>query len=168
MTTNNEIITDSSVPIEEPIVPLESPILVTEEPIVVIEEPSAVIEEPIVPAEEPIVPAEEPIVPAEEPIEIEQIKPRDIIIIPPTAQKTANVFWLKQLIINAPSLTDKAEVIAKLVPFSSTTGEMFPDRTVTLVIDDVLSKAQVDSQLALTINSIFAEIDRQAKLQNLI
>ena len=161
MTTNNEIITDSSVPIEEPIVPLESPILVTEEPIVVIEEPSAVIEEPIVPAEEPIVPAEEP-------IEIEQIKPRDIIIIPPTAQKTANVFWLKQLIINAPSLTDKAEVIAKLVPFSSTTGEMFPDRTVTLVIDDVLSKAQVDSQLALTINSIFAEIDRQAKLQNLI
>ena len=45
---------------------------------------------------------------------------------------------------------------------------MFPDRTVTLVIDDVLSKAQVDSQLALTINSIFAEIDRQAKLQNLI
>lgn len=161
MTTNNEIITDSSVPIEEPIVPLESPILVTEEPIVVIEEPSAVIEEPIVPAEEPIVPVEEP-------IEIEQIKPRDIIIIPPTAQKTANVFWLKQLIINAPSLTDKAEVIAKLVPFSSTTGEMFPDRTVTLVIDDVLSKAQVDSQLALTINSIFAEIDRQAKLQNLI
>jgi hypothetical protein len=161
MTTNNEIITDSSVPIEEPIVPLESPILVTEEPIVP-------VEEPIVPVEETIVPVEETIVPVEEPIEIEQIKPRDIIIIPPTAQKTANVFWLKQLIINAPSLKDKAEVIAKLVPFSSTTGEMFPDRTVTLVIDDVLSKAQVDSQLALTINSIFAEIDRQAKLQNLI
>lgn len=96
------------------------------------------------------------------------IQPTAPITIPEVAAKTADTFWLQQLIINAPSLTDKAEVIAKLVPYNSTSGEMFVDRTVTLVIDDVLTKAATDVNLALTINSIFLEIDRQAKLQNLI
>lgn len=96
------------------------------------------------------------------------ITPSETIIIPPVEQKSANAFWLKQLIINAPSLTDKAEVIARLVPFNNSTGEMFEDRGVTLIIDDVLTKAATDTALATTINNIFTEIDRQAKIQGVI
>lgn len=92
----------------------------------------------------------------------------NILEIPPTEPKTADAYWLRNLTINAPSLTDKAEVLATLVPYNSTTGEMFPDRAVTLVIDDVLTKAATDMQLTNCCNVIFAEIERQSKIQGLI
>lgn len=90
------------------------------------------------------------------------------VIIPPIEQKTADKYWLKNLVINAPSLTDKAEAIATLVPYNSTTGEMFPKNSVRLVIDDVLTKAATDQQLGATCEALFLEIDRQAKLKHLI
>lgn len=96
------------------------------------------------------------------------ITPSAITEIPAVPAKTFDKYWMKNLTINAPSFTDKAEVIARLVPYNSETGEMFNDKTVTLVIDDVLTKAATDMELAQTINYIFVEVDRQAKLQNLI
>jgi hypothetical protein len=96
------------------------------------------------------------------------IQPSEIGIIPAVEAKTFDKYWMQNLIISAPSLTDKAEVVAKLVPYNSTTGEMFTNNTVTLVIDDILTKAMADAPLAFTINNIFTEIDRQAKLQDLI
>lgn len=96
------------------------------------------------------------------------IQPTTPIVIPPTEEKTADKFWLQQMIINAPSFSEPANVHARLIPYNSTTGEAFPTRCVILNIDDVLTKAATDLQLAATMNALFTEIDRQAKLQGLI
>jgi hypothetical protein len=96
------------------------------------------------------------------------ITPSANLVIPEVPARTADVYWLQQLVINAPSLTDKVECLATLVPYSSTTGEMFPERKVVMVIDDVLTKCGTDTSLANTVDGIFAEVDRQAKMQNLI
>jgi hypothetical protein len=96
------------------------------------------------------------------------IQPTEPIVIPPTEGKTADTFWLQQMIINAPSFTEPVNVHARLIPYNSTTGESFPTRCVILNINDLLTQAATDPQLAATIQGLFAEIDRQAKMQGLI
>jgi len=90
------------------------------------------------------------------------------LIIPPIESKIADAYWMTNLDINAPSLTDKAEIISTLVPYNSTTGEMFPDNAVKLIIDDVLTLAETDPILANTCGVIFAEIQRQSQMKGLI
>lgn len=89
-------------------------------------------------------------------------------VIPAIPEKVINQYWLKQLIINAPSLTDKAEAIVSLVPYNNTTGEMFPELEVKFVVDDILTKAATDTDLATTCNALFSTIDRLAKAQEVI
>jgi len=96
------------------------------------------------------------------------ITPTETIVIPPKEGKSANGIWLKHLTISAPSLTASCEVVAVLVPFSTTTGEMFDEKAVIMVLNDVLTKAEADPQLANCCQVIFAEIDRQAKMQGII
>jgi hypothetical protein len=89
-------------------------------------------------------------------------------VIPAVSERVVDKYWLRQLVIDAPSLTAVAEVRAVLVPYNSTTGQMYEDRIVNMTITDVLIKATLDPQLGLVCETIFNEIDRQAKLQGLI
>jgi hypothetical protein len=61
----------------------------------------------------------------------------------------------------------KARVVAVLAPFVSSTGEVLRDKAKTLVLDDALTLAANDPQLGATMEALFAEIDRQAKLAKL-
>ena len=72
------------------------------------------------------------------------------------------------MIINAPILTDKAEALVKLVPYNNQTGEMFPGNKVSFAIDDILTLAASDADLANTCNVLFNTIDRLTKQNNLI
>jgi hypothetical protein len=67
----------------------------------------------------------------------------------------------------APMPAMKARVVAVLTPFISSTGEVLRDKAKTLVLDDVLTLAANDPQLGATMEALFAEIDRQAKLAKL-
>jgi hypothetical protein len=81
--------------------------------------------------------------------------------------RVADKLWLLTLNIMAPSPTAKVRVTAVLVPYVSSTGELLRDKVKTLVLDDVLTKAATDTQLGATIETIFAEVDRQARAAGL-
>lgn len=89
-------------------------------------------------------------------------------VIAAVPERTIDKYWLRQLVIDAPSFTTRAEVRAVLVPYNSQTYQMYEDRIVYMTIDDALTKAALDPQLGAVCEAIFTEIDRQAKLQNLI
>jgi len=69
--------------------------------------------------------------------------------------------------IMAPTPAMKARVVAVLAPFVSSTGEVLRDKAKTLVLDDALTLAANDPQLGASMEALFAEIDRQAKLAKL-
>jgi hypothetical protein len=89
------------------------------------------------------------------------------INVPALPARVADALWLTSLNIMAPTPAMKARVTAVLVPFVSSTGEVLPDKAKTLILDDVLTLAANDPQLGATMQAIFAEIDRQAKLAKL-
>lgn len=81
--------------------------------------------------------------------------------------RTADKLWLSSLNIMAPSPAAKVRVTAVLTPMVSETGDLLRGKSKNLVLDDVIGKAQADPQLAATMEAIFAEVYRQAKLANL-
>ncbi len=93
------------------------------------------------------------------------ITPTTEITIP---AKTADKYWLKRLNVYAPSLNEPVNATIELVPFNSSTGEMFTDRNVMFSVDDLLAKATEQTELAAVLDALFSEVDRQAKLQGLI
>ncbi len=89
------------------------------------------------------------------------------IELPAQPARTADKLWLLQLNIIAPSATAPAMVVASLAPYVSATGEILVDQARRLVIEDVLAKAQTDAALGATMQALFAEIERQARLAQL-
>ena len=86
----------------------------------------------------------------------------------PVPPQTFDILWMKKMSIVAPSPSDKAEVLATLIPMNSQTGQLAEGMDINLVIDDVLTLAATDAELANTVNVIFTEIQRQCSMRNLI
>lgn len=89
------------------------------------------------------------------------------IDVPALPARVADSLWLSSLNIMAPTPAMKARVVAVLAPFVSSTGEVLRDKAKTLVLDDALTLAANDPQLGATMEALFTEIDRQAKLAKL-
>jgi hypothetical protein len=89
------------------------------------------------------------------------------IELPAQPARTADKLWLLQLNLTAPSATAPAMVVASVAPYVSATGEILVDQARRVVIEDVLAKAQTDAVLAATMQTLFAEIERQARLAQL-
>lgn len=89
-------------------------------------------------------------------------------VIPATTEKVLTKYWLRRLNINSPSPTQPTLMFATLVPYDESTGELYEDKKVQLVLNDIVGMAADDSQLATTIETIFSEIERQCKLKGLI
>ena len=81
--------------------------------------------------------------------------------------RVADRLWLLSLNIMAPSPATTVRVMAVLAPYVSSTGELLRDKAKTLVLQDVLTLAASDPQLGATMEAVFAEVDRQAKLAKL-
>ncbi len=96
------------------------------------------------------------------------IQPTQPIVIPAIAEKTADALWLKSLVINAPDINSTVNISVMLTPYISTTGEMFHEKSITLELDNVLTLAAAQPELANTMQVLFTEIERQAKSKNLI
>lgn len=82
--------------------------------------------------------------------------------------KTYNAYWVKTLHVDSPTLSNQATVTAKLVPFNSDTGDIAENLDVNLYIPNALALSTTDSEFAQTMGTIFAELQRQARLQGLI
>jgi hypothetical protein len=72
--------------------------------------------------------------------------------------------WVQNLIISG-SPSGKVTAIANLKPYN---GEYTLDKNTTLVINDVFELAANDATFAKTMSDLLQEIERQAKLQNII
>jgi len=77
---------------------------------------------------------------------------------------TFDKIWVQNLIISG-SPNGKVTAIATLKPFN---GEHTLDKNHSLVINDVFELASNDATFAKTVNDLLVEIERQAKLQNII
>lgn len=89
------------------------------------------------------------------------------IEVPAQPARVADRLWLLNLNIIAPSPVTKVRVVAVLAPYVSSTGELLREQAKTLVLGDVLTQAASDPQLGATVEAIFAEVDRQARLAKL-
>ena len=72
--------------------------------------------------------------------------------------------WVQNLIISG-NPSGKVTAIANLKPFN---GEYTLDKNHSLIINDVFELAATDATFAKTVNDLLVEIERQAKLQNII
>lgn len=95
------------------------------------------------------------------------IQPLVPIVIPATQAVTADGLWISNLSINAPSTTKPIRVSATIVPFVTSTGELFMDKSKTLTITDLSSTAGTDTSVAVAVNAIYAAIQSQVHKQNL-
>jgi hypothetical protein len=89
-------------------------------------------------------------------------------VIPAIPEKTIDRYWMKSLIIDAPTVKNEATATVVLIPYDSKTQEMFPSRTIKFTIDNILKTALVDPLLGNCCNVIFNEVQRQAQNRNLI
>ena len=72
--------------------------------------------------------------------------------------------WIQNLVISG-NPSGKVTAIANLKPYN---GEYTLDKNATLIINDVFELAATDETFAKTVNDLLKEIDRQAKIQNII
>ena len=72
--------------------------------------------------------------------------------------------WVQNLIISG-NPSGKVTAIANLKPYN---GEYTLDKNATLVINDVFELAATDETFAKMVSDLLKEIERQAKLQNII
>jgi hypothetical protein len=96
------------------------------------------------------------------------ITPSTQIVIPAIESKTADKYWITNLNIQAPSVSNKIALNCTLVPYNSTTGEMFRNLSKRFTMPDVFEVASTDPAVAATIEALFAQIDRLAKADGLI
>lgn len=72
--------------------------------------------------------------------------------------------WVQNLIISGKP-DGKVTAMANLKPYN---GEYTLDKNSTLIINDVFELAATDAMFAKTVSDLLVEIERQAKLQNII
>lgn len=87
--------------------------------------------------------------------------------ITPTQTVSLSAFdkiWVQNLVISG-SPSGKVTVIANLKPYN---GEYTLDKNATLIINDVFELAATDATFAKMVGDLLVEIERQAKLQNII
>lgn len=77
---------------------------------------------------------------------------------------TFDKIWVQSLMISGRP-GGKVSAVANLKPYN---GENTLDVNHTLIINDVFELAATDATFAKTVNDLIKEIERQAKLQNLI
>jgi hypothetical protein len=85
-----------------------------------------------------------------------------------TETKTADKYWIKHMVVSAPSTTQKVGLYCNLVPFNSTTGEMLDNKAVIVRIEDVFALASTNTVVAGAMNKLFEAIDNVAKQRGLI
>lgn len=90
------------------------------------------------------------------------------IVVQATAEKTFTKMWIQNLNVRAPSPTERVNIYITLVPYDETTGEMSVENTKSFLIEDALTLAATDANLATTLNSIYEQVDRQAKMMGII
>lgn len=72
--------------------------------------------------------------------------------------------WVQNLVISG-NPSGKVTAVANLKPYN---GEYTLDKNATLVINDVFELAATDATFAKIMSDLLVEIERQAKLQNII
>lgn len=87
------------------------------------------------------------------------------IVVPETIvpEKTFSKMWIQSLHVVAVSPTNPVIINVTLVPYDETTGEMLLEHRKSFSIEDALTLAASDTNLAATLNAIYNEVDRQAK-----
>lgn len=95
------------------------------------------------------------------------ITPITPINIPATEAKVADGLWISSLNIVAPSVTGKVRMVANIVPFVSSTGELLSKQSKLLKIDDIMALAQTNTTVSNAMASLFAAIQGQVTAQNL-
>jgi len=88
------------------------------------------------------------------------------IVVPST---TADALWIRNLSVNAPTVTGKISISAQVVPYSSSTGVMVPAAAKVLSIPDLYAAIPGDTSntLAPAMTAIFAAIQAQIIAKNL-
>ena len=82
---------------------------------------------------------------------------------PAIAERSANQWMIHRLNIewDRPDMPIRAFVV--LMPYNSTTGDIFPDDMRNFTLDDVLTLCQTDTELATVFDNIVSLVDRKAK-----
>ena len=85
------------------------------------------------------------------------------LTIPATQEKTADKYWLSSLTIKSTQVQGRVEAFATLIPYNSVTADSYPEYTLTLLIDDVLTRAAQEPSLANCMEVLLNEISNQCK-----
>ena len=89
------------------------------------------------------------------------------INVPAQQAQVADSLWITNLSVFAPSSSGKVKVIATLCPMVSSNGNLLSDKSKKLTIDDVLTLAQTNSEVAAAMTALFAAVQNQVVTQKL-
>lgn len=90
------------------------------------------------------------------------------IVIPATETRTPDQYYIRQLTINWSTPSEPINAFVVLTPYISSTGEPFPDHSVSFTLENIMELSQTDLQLAEVFDKIVSLTNRVATERGII